>query len=302
MGVIVSVVICTFNREKFLEEALLSLASQDIGLDKYEIIIINNNSTDSTEEIIQKFIGDYPQCTVSYHFEPNQGLAFARNRGIKESKGQIISYIDDDAIAPKDFLSKLVLNFNDQEVVGVGGKVIPRYESGEPEWMNRYLNGFVTKFDLGNKKLDFGKHKAYPAGCNMSYRKSALNESGGFNNSLKWRADDKQIYNSIKNAFPKLKIIYDPELWVYHQIDKQRITDKNFDRLARLIGQEEAYRIRNNSLNSKIRKIVEFVVKLGGAIVLFISYMSRGAAVKGRYIVKYRYLALMSLFRTLVKN
>lgn len=298
----ISVVICTYNREKFLKGALLSLLGQDIGKEKYEIIVVNNNSTDSTEKIIQQFIKDFPDHDASYHFESNQGLAFARNRGIKESKGEIITYIDDDAIAPKDFLSRVIYNFRDQDVVGLGGKVIPKYEIRQPEWMNPYLNGFVTKFDLGDKGLDFNTHKAYPTGCNMSYRRSALIECGGFNNSLKWRADDKQIYQSIHEAFPKLKIVYDPGLWVFHQIDEYRTTDENFSRLARLIGQEEANRISNADVIIKTKKILEFIFKWGAGFLLFLFYFFTGTPVKGRYILRYRYLALMSLLKTFANN
>ncbi len=67
-------------------------------------------------------------------------------------------------------------------VIGVGGKVIPKYENGkEPAWMSKYLNGFVGKLDHGDKEKPFTPEMKYPAGCNMTYKKQVLEKAGGFN-------------------------------------------------------------------------------------------------------------------------
>ena len=147
----ISIVICSFNRGQFIGEALDSLSKQTLAPSLFEIIIVNNNSTDNTATVCKKFIDQHPELDVKYVIETNQGLSFARNRGIAESKYNIITYIDDDAYAKPDFL-ELIFNYftKHPDTAGIGGKVTPRYEIKEPNWMNKYLYGFVTKVDLGD--------------------------------------------------------------------------------------------------------------------------------------------------------
>ncbi len=147
----ISVVICTYNRDKFIGESLNCLAKQDLSPDAFEIIVVDNNSTDNTASIVKKFIEAHPGLNIRYVLEPNKGLSFARNRGIQEAKAPIITYIDDDAEATRSFLQSIVSFMQtDQTIAGIGGKVIPKYsESDEPKWMSKYLNGFVGLMDYG---------------------------------------------------------------------------------------------------------------------------------------------------------
>ena len=92
-----SVIICTYNRERYIYNALKSIAEQDFPLSGYEIVLVNNNSTDNTENICKDFKRDYPQVDFRYFIETNQGLSYARNRGVKESSGDILIFVDDDA-------------------------------------------------------------------------------------------------------------------------------------------------------------------------------------------------------------
>src|SRR5690606_5027026 len=106
----------------------------------FEIIIVNNNSTDNTESVCKSFMTNQSGLDVKYVVETNRGLSFARNRGIAESKYDIITYIDDDAYAKPDFLELIFEHFKTYpDTAGLGGKVIPRYEIEEPKWMNKYL-------------------------------------------------------------------------------------------------------------------------------------------------------------------
>ena len=287
----ISVVICTFNREKFIGEALESLARQNLSLNKFEIIIVNNNSSDNTENICKDFIIGYPNIDIKYTVETNQGLSFARNRGIAESKYDIITYIDDDAYAKPDFLQLIYNYFNEHpDTAGIGGKVTPRYEIEEPKWMNKYLYGFVTKVDIGDTLRPF-KGKAYPAGCNMTYRKDLLKQVGGFNNKLKWRADDKYVYYKVREISDN--IIYLPMLEVEHTIDTYRTSDENFNKLSLKFGSEESIRVRDEGVISFLRKLIEFKFKLFGSFILLLQFYLKGEFAKGNYTFKYRWLALI---------
>ena len=100
----ISAVVATYNRERFLPEALEGLRVQSLPPEYFEVIIVNNNSTDKTKEISLVFQKDNPQLKVIYCEEYNQGLSFGRNRGIEESSTPIVTFIDDDAVIEKHFL------------------------------------------------------------------------------------------------------------------------------------------------------------------------------------------------------
>ncbi len=289
----ISIIICSYNRGQFIGEALDSLAKQTLSADKFEIIIVNNNSTDNTESICKKFIAQHPVLDIKYVLETNQGLSFARNRGIAESKYSIITYIDDDAYAKPDFL-EIIFNYFKMhpQTAGLGGKVTPRYEIAEPVWMNKYLYGFVTKVDLGQQARPF-RGNEYPAGCNMTYRKDLLEQVGGFNNKLKWRADDKYINFKIRELSDQ--IVYLPDLEVEHTIDDYRTSDENFKKLSWKFGSEESIRVRDEGFFSFLKKLIEFKFKLAGSFILLLQFYLRGEMAKGNKTFQYRWLALLGL-------
>ncbi len=289
----ISIVICTYNRGQFIGEALESLSKQTLSPNLFEIIIVNNNSTDETEAICKSFIVNHQDLDIKYVIETNQGLSFARNRGIAESKNGVITYIDDDAYAKSDFLELIYNYFSEYpDTAGLGGKVTPRYEIEEPKWMNKYLYGFVTKVDLGNKKRFFKKNE-YPAGCNMTYRKDLLKQVGGFNNKLKWRADDKYINFKIREISDN--IIYLPMLEVEHTIDAARTSDENFKKLSLKFGSEESIRVRDEGVFSFLKKLLEFIFKLTGSFILMLQFYLKGEFAKGNYTLRYRWMAFVGL-------
>ncbi len=98
-----SVIICTYNRQKYIYNCLRSIANNTLEPTQYEIVLINNNSTDNTEAECNRFCTDYPQVRFNYFVETNQGLSYARNRGIAEAKGEVLVYVDDDAVVNKDY-------------------------------------------------------------------------------------------------------------------------------------------------------------------------------------------------------
>ncbi len=296
----ISVAICTYNRAKFIEDALLSLERQSLPYERFQVIIINNNSTDATENICQRFIQAHPEMNFTYVVEKQQGLSFARNRGIQEAIHPIVSYIDDDAIAHPDFLKNILEHYEAHpETIGVGGKIIPKYETARPEWMSKYLEGLVTKVDLGEKVFQYQGKKSFPVGCNMTYRKTALEECGGFNEALKWRADDKYIYYAISQLTDQ--VYYVPTAVVEHQIDDHRTSRPSFVKLCRKTGNEEGLRVRSEGWASYFQKLVEYTIKFGGSIVLALPYLFSAQWSKANYLITYRYQALLGLLGALSK-
>jgi glucosyl-dolichyl phosphate glucuronosyltransferase len=281
----ISVVICTYNRDKFIGEALNCLAKQTLPAEQFEIIVVDNKSTDNTATIAKKFIGKHPELNMRYVLEPNKGLSFARNRGIEEAKTPIITYIDDDAEVTPGFLQHIVSFMQaDKTVAGIGGKVIPKYsESEEPKWMSRYLDGMVGRIDYGDATKRFDSNMKYPGGCNMTYTREILQKAGGFNNKLTFRADDKYIFFQVTKYTDN--IYYLPEASLYHNIDRDRLTFSNFKKLFLKSGNEEKIRVRSEKGSlAVVAKFFELIFKTCASLALYLLHILKGREFKGRYI------------------
>lgn len=127
----------------------------------------------------------------------------------------------------------------------------------------------------------------------MTYRKELLEQVGGFNENLKWRADDKYIFFAIKGVADN--IIHYPKAVVQHNIDAYRTTDENFLKLSRKFGSEERIRVRDEGMGSYAKKVFEFIFKLGASIILGLLFGLQGQWIKGKYTIRYRYHALLGL-------
>jgi len=281
----ISVIICTYNRDKFIGESLNCLAKQTLPAENFEIIVVDNRSTDNTAAIAKKFIADHQELRARYVMEPNKGLSFARNRGIAEARASIITYIDDDAEVSPNFLESIIdfMRANNN-VVGVGGKVIPKYsESEEPRWISKYLNGFVGRMDFGDQPKQFDSKMKYPTGCNMTYTKEILQKAGGFNNELTFRSDDKYIFHQVTRFSDK--IYYVPGAMLYHNIDNDRLSFPNFKKLFLKSGNEEKIRVRTEAGTPGIvKKFFELIFKTIAATALYVLHIFKGQELKGRYI------------------
>jgi glycosyltransferase involved in cell wall biosynthesis len=192
----ISVVIPAFNEEKFLPKCLESLKNQDFK--DFEIIVVDNNSTDKTVEIAKKF-------GAIVFSEKNQGVAFARQKGFLEARGGIIASTDADTILPKNWLSRVFEEFKkDESLVAFGGSCILYSGPLSAKLAARYL---LPSLLLLDKKF-FGSWSLM--GCNFALRKSAFLKIGGFNTNLKIN-EDIEISHRLKKIG---KIILDPNFKV----------------------------------------------------------------------------------------
>lgn len=293
----ISIVICTYNRQKFIGECLACLARQTLAIAKWEAIIIDNNSTDNTASIVKEFIATNPSLPFRYVFEERKGLSFARNRGIQEAKSQIITFIDDDAEAVPEF-AETILAFMEShpEAAGAGGRVLPKYsESPEPKWMNKYLAGFIGLVDHGEPARLFEGKMKYPIGCNMTYRKDVMLEAGGFNNQLTFRGDDKHIFYNVSALNPK--VYYLPKALVYHNIDASRLEFSNFKKLFLKTGNEEKIRIKTEQNRlARVKKLLEYLIKFGISLLLWLVFSLKGSEIKGRYVMYSQWFTLKGFF------
>ena len=213
----VSVVVCTYTIELFQDTlaCIGSLVNQDY-VDK-EILLV----MDRDEKLYQMFLDTIPD-SVKILINERPGLSEARNLGIKNAEGDVIVFIDDDAVAEKSYLSNLTKNYEDEDVVGVGGKILPKTRPSYPEELY-WIGGFTYK--------GFPEERSEVRnvlGCNMSFRREVFDKVGLFDTELGRvgrklvTAEETEFSIRVLNALPDSKIIYDPSAIVYHKVHEYR--------------------------------------------------------------------------------
>jgi len=296
----ISAVVATYNRERFLPDALNGLKNQTLDARFFEIIIVNNNSTDKTKELSLKFINDNPNLNCKYVEEYNQGLSFGRNRGIAESTTPLITFIDDDAVIENHFLENAVLHLEKLlDVAAVGGKIFAKYLNKKPVWMSRYIQALVGHVDYGDKSFVYPLGK-YPYGSNMTIKRQDLIDAGMFNTAL-GRIGNGGLGGEEKDMFDKLmaagkKITYHPDLIVFHSVDDTRLTKPYIKRLSLGVGGSEMIRMKTKGSYAVFRKWIEYAVKMGASIVLAFLFLLKGQGSKGYYLLFVRWYATLGFF------
>jgi glucosyl-dolichyl phosphate glucuronosyltransferase len=282
----ISCVICTYNRDKFITMCLESLAKQEATPEYFEVIVVDNASTDRTAELVREFLNDHSRLPFRYVYEPKKGLSNARNRGIEEAQGEVILYLDDDAESEPNLISELLRFFQEHpEASGAGGRILPRYsEVPEPEWASKWLNGYFAKMDPGGETRLFKGRMKYPFGCNMAYRKKYLQEIGGFNTKLAFRGDDKHIFHEVRQINPNIYFVHTAV--VHHHIPTNRLSKEYFRTLFLKTGNEEKLRISEGGGSmARASKFFEYVIKLLVSIAIWILYTLQGKEIKGRFVM-----------------
>ncbi len=288
-----SVIICTYNREKYIYNILKSIAENDFPYEGYEIVLINNNCTDNTKVECDRFVNDFPNIQYREFIETNQGLSHARNRGIKESKGDILVYVDDDALINKEYLRTYATFFeNHPECEAAGGPIIPQYETQEPAWMSYYIKMLLTGYKyLGDKVVEFPNND-YPGGGNAAYRTSVFSEIGLFNVELGRKGDnlagseEKDIFDKMKSK--GMRIFYLPNAILYHLIPEKKLGKEYFEQLTYAIGISEYKRTKAISTSKYLKRLLIESIKWCGTIALYIKFLFSLTPQKGAKLIAFR--------------
>src|SRR5690554_5664691 len=159
----ITIAICTFNRAAYLKDTLEDLAAQDASAEEYEIVVVNNNSTDATQAVCEDFEVSYPEVTFRMAEEARQGLSFARNRAIHEANSGILLFIDDDVLLPQTYIRTVLVCLDEHpSAVCAGGRILVSFDDqknrGRPGWIPSELMPMFGLHALGDGK------KLYPAG------------------------------------------------------------------------------------------------------------------------------------------
>jgi len=229
---IISIIICTYNRSQYLKKVLenLLLLKNDGSFD-HEIIIVDNNSKDNTQEIVESYI--LKNNKFKYFFEPKQGKSNALNTGISRSIGDIIAFTDDDVIINNDWVQNIANFSKENDFDAIGGRIIPLYCDGTPQWIkdcSDILSGPIVNHDYGEEIQPYNKKMLPFVGANMVIKQKMFKDYGGFNVRLGagtgTMGEDSEFYRRLQSA--NMRIFYNPKILIIHPVDKNRMNLKYF--------------------------------------------------------------------------
>lgn len=221
MSILISVVVCTYNRADLLPYALHTLGEQSLASNEYEVIVVDNNSTDDTREVVEKFANKVPN--LRYCLETKVGLSHARNRGWQEARGEYVAYTDDDCKLPPQWLT-VAKEIIEKVSPGVfGGYVLPFYNIPKPKWFKDSYGTLKKAEDFTNKSPNF-------IGCNIFIRRHILENLQGFDTNLGMTGkkiaygEETDLQQRIRAIMPHEIFYCDANLCVYHIVRKDKMT------------------------------------------------------------------------------
>ena len=297
---ILSIIICSYNRASYISDALTSLYRQTAVLNEFEVIIVDNNSTDNTKEVYAIWRQTNTNGQFNFISETKQGASFARNTGAAIAKGEWVCFMDDDAVATPNYVENILKHIqNKPDAVGFGGRIIPKYIPSEPKWMSYYVSSLIGNFDYAPIACAFENGK-YPLESNMIVKKSVYDQIGGFNVNLPGVVGTLRIGGEGKELFYKILalgyiIYYDPAICVHHVVEVKKLTSEYMYRVASGIGRGEKTRTLAISKAAYLMKVLEYFLKLGAAIVLGIKYTLQATPAKAGPIIQFRIDTLKGL-------
>jgi len=221
----ISVAVCTYNRADVLPKCLESLANQSANKELFEVLIIDNNSTDETKKLAEDFCKEHRN--FSYIFEEKQGLSQARNRAIDEAKGTYLAYIDDDAIADREWVKSILDCFNQTNADVLGGPVKSFIDT---EKIPRFYDAKTHDFYCGDerKRLQPPKFSFGFSGCNTCFKKSLFDEFGTYLTDLGMIGNKQRMGEDSEMGYRLLKankiFYYEPGMKIDHHIRMNNIT------------------------------------------------------------------------------
>jgi len=265
-----SVVIPTRNRAVLLAAALESLQTQRLSPSEFEVLVVDNGSEDDTKGIVTSF--QSRMKNLRYFFEPAPGLHVGRHRGMKEARGEVIVYADDDIVATPSWLEAIADCFRSPAVAMVGGNNLPRFEGAPPNWLQKLwakpvFGGRAIPY-LSILELPPGRRSVSPFliwGCNFSVRKRVLVDAGGFHPDsmpedwIRFRGDG-ETHVSFYVYRMGLESCFDSRASVYHTVPASRMTIEYFSRRAFNQGISDSYTHLRNAPQSRARRVVRNMV------------------------------------------
>jgi glycosyltransferase involved in cell wall biosynthesis len=221
-GPMITVVICTYNRATLLTGLLKTLCAQTLDKKHYEVIVVDNNSTDRTRAVTEAFCRQHEN--VRYCLEPRQGSSHARNRGVELALGEYVGFCDDDCEVPDNWLTIASEIIEEVSPAVFGAGFFALYHAPKPRW---YKDSYGSH-SLGETARVLKEETV--SGGNSFYRRSLLLSLGGFDPTMgpvgkKFGfGEDIAPQLLLRSRMPQAVIYYDPRLHVYHLVRPEKFS------------------------------------------------------------------------------
>lgn len=245
----VSVIISTYNRCRNLPACIACLdRQQQVDSLDWEIVIVDNNSSDETKTTVEHLKTDC-RFPIRYLFEPRQGLSFARNRGIDDTTGRYLIFIDDDILVDECWLSAIYETFVDFDCDAVGGRILVDSPESLPDWIQPEMYGFLGHRDFGDQVFEMNGVDEFPFGGNMALHRRAIERAGKFNTGMGRKGDgsrrDELFKGEETDYFHRLAqaggtMYYNPRASVRHRILPYQLKKRFFRTIHFNAGYQKA--------------------------------------------------------------
>lgn len=235
----ISVVIPTFNRGRQLEPLLESLLAQEARGVRYEVVVVDNNSTDDTRTVVAAMAARAPEGLLRYVFEPRQGVSYARNTGVAQTTAPIMAFLDDDGVAGPDWVWSMKRAFDEHpEADCIGGRIVPRWVRARPSWLTAPHWGPIAVQDRPARAwLNARQASACLLSANLGVRRAAFDAVGGFSPDYP-RNQDREFELRLWRA--GRQGLYLPEMTVTVDVPAERLTQRYHRRWQATTGKYHA--------------------------------------------------------------
>lgn len=287
----ITIAICTYNRAGYLKDTLDDLAEQTVDPDKFEILVVNNNSKDGTETVCEIFSKTQPEFNFRYLKEKKQGLSFARNRAAREAHASVLLYIDDDVHLPHNFIENAMIYIEKRpSTMCAGGRIFVTFDDTDPDWIPDELMPMFGLHDLGDDDQLYPASN-FPRGGNMMIRKSVFDAFGYFDTHL-GRKGTQLLGSEEKDFFEKLRkngieMHYWADLELIHRIGANRLEKEYLEEQSVGIGRSERMRVAEIEFGT-IKKFGGELIKFLGSVLLAIGYLAKGKTRAAGLILQFR--------------
>jgi glycosyltransferase involved in cell wall biosynthesis len=230
---LISVVICTYNRCESLAVTLGALERMCISPElTWELLVVDNHSSDQTATTVRSFTKHGTALPLKYIFEPSPGLSHARNRGVRESQGTIIAFLDDDVIVSPEWLIEVRKAFQLYDPICIGGRVLLGEKRPRPTWWHHAYDGAVGEFDRGTSTIVYEQHDRgrIGIGANMIFMRVAFSGYGLFRTDM-GKTPNQLNTGEETDLVERLRrgremIVYYPGALVYHCPSAERFSKR----------------------------------------------------------------------------
>jgi glycosyltransferase involved in cell wall biosynthesis len=226
----ISVILCTHNRSEYLAKALDSIAKSILSQSTtWEVLVVDNNSSDQTPETVKDFCRRYPN-RFRYLFEPQPGKSYALNAAIRESQGAVLAFVDDDITVEPRWLERLAAPLRDSSWSGSGGPVILEWSCPPPKWLSSNFMAPLAGFDTGREAGETNEL----FGTNMAFRRTMFERYGVFRTDLGPSPNRETPRPNEDADFVRRliaggeRLFYQPLAWVWHTVHSDRLRKRYF--------------------------------------------------------------------------